>query len=185
VAKAVEMCVSGNSISAQDALRLGLVDQLIEGELLAGATAFARKIATKPLSKARERSDKLGNTAENANIFASAKQTVHKKQRGLKAPLAVIEALEAATKLPFGEGCDIEQRLFSECLFFEQSKSLIHVFFGEREVAKIPDVPGDTAPIPINFCCASRIEKWEDVRNERLRSHKKGGEKYEQKRHAR
>ena len=66
------------------------------------------------------------------------------------APLAAIEAIEAATKLPFEQGCEKERELFVKCLFSDQSKALIHVFFGEREVAKIPDVPKDTPLIPVN-----------------------------------
>ena len=56
-----------------------------------------------------------------------------KKQRGLLAPVAAIEALEAATKLPFDEGCKVEQKLFIDCLFSDQSKSLIHVFFASAK----------------------------------------------------
>src|SRR5262249_26371952 len=56
-----------------------------------------------------------------------------------------IDAVEAATKLPFDEGCAREAEIFRECLFSDQSKSMIHVFFGEREVAKIPDIPKDTS----------------------------------------
>jgi 3-hydroxyacyl-CoA dehydrogenase len=58
--------------------------------------------------------------------------------------------VEAATKLSFEEGCETERKLFAECLFSDQSKALIHVFFGEREVAKIPDVPKETPIIPVN-----------------------------------
>ena len=66
------------------------------------------------------------------------------------APLAAIDAVEAATKLPFDEGVEAERKLFTECLFSDQSKAMIHVFFGEREVAKIPDVPKETPTIPVN-----------------------------------
>src|SRR5712692_4842387 len=150
VAKGVEMCAEGNPIKAQEALRLGIVDRLIEGDLLAGAVAFAREIAGKPAPKTRQRNDKLGTPEQNAPIFAAARETARKKQRGMKAPLAAIEAVEAATKLPFEEGCQAEQRLFTDCLFSDQSKALIHVFFGEREVAKIPDIPKETPIIPVN-----------------------------------
>ena len=64
--------------------------------------------------------------------------------------MAAIEAIEAATRLPFEEGCQFEARLFIDCLYSDQSKALIHVFFGEREVAKVPDIPKDTAVIPVN-----------------------------------
>src|SRR5205823_3298473 len=67
----------------------------------------------------------------------------------LMAPLAAIDAVEAATKFAFEQGCERERELFEKCLFSEQSKALIHVFFGEREVAKIPDVPKDTPVISV------------------------------------
>src|ERR1700722_539673 len=149
VAKALEMCTTGNPVKAEEALKFGIVDRIIEGDLLAGAIAFAREVASKPAPKTRERNGKLGNAADNAPIFSAAREAVAKKQRGLLARVAAIDANEAATKLPFPEGCQAEQTLFTECLFSDQSKSLIHVFFGEREVSKIPDIPKETATIPI------------------------------------
>src|SRR5258707_990938 len=149
VAKAVEMCTSGNPVKAEDALKFGIVDRLIEDDLLAGAIAFACEVAGRPAPKTRERDEKLGNVADNVRIFSSARETAAKKQRGLLAPLAAISAVEAATKMPFEEGCKVEQKLFIDCLFSQQSKSLIHVFFSEREVSKIPDIPKETPIIPV------------------------------------
>ena len=149
VAKAVEMCMTGNPVKADEALKFGIIDRIVDGDLLAGAVAFAREVAAKPAPKTRERNEKLGNATENASIFSSARETAAKKQRGLLAPVAAIDAIEAATKMPFEEGCKFEQKLFIDCLFSEQSKSLIHVFFSEREVSKIPDIPKDTPLIPI------------------------------------
>ena len=150
IAKAVEMCMSGNPAKAEEALRFGIIDRIVEGDLLTGAVAFAREVAGKPAPKTRERNEKLGNAAANAMIISAAREAAAKKQRGLLAPVAAISAVEAATKLPFEEGCKTEQKLFLDCLFSEQSKSLIHVFFSEREVAKIPDVPKDTPVLPVN-----------------------------------
>ncbi|MGB7129815.1 MAG: 3-hydroxyacyl-CoA dehydrogenase NAD-binding domain-containing protein [Candidatus Sulfotelmatobacter sp.] len=150
VAKAVEMCAEGNPISAKEALQLGIVDRLIEGDLLAGAVAFAREIAEKPIPRTLERNDKVGASAENAAIFSAAREKARTKQRGMIAPLAAIDAVEAAIRLPFEEGIQVEQKLFTDCLFSDQSKALIHVFFGEREVAKIPDIPKETLIIPVN-----------------------------------
>ena len=149
IAKALEMCSDGKPVGAAEALRVGIVDRLIEGDLLAGATAFAREIAGKPAPKTRERSEKLGTAAESAAAIAAARENVRKKQRGLLAPLAAIDAVEAATKLPFDEGCRVEQKLFTDCLFSDQSKALIRVFFGEREVAKVPDIPKETIVLPV------------------------------------
>jgi 3-hydroxyacyl-CoA dehydrogenase len=149
VAKAVEMCTTGNPVKADEALKFGVIDRIIEGDVLVGAVAFAREVADKPAPRTRERHEKLGNAADNAQIFSSARETAAKKQRGLLAPVAAIDAIEAATKMTFEEGCQAEQKLFIDCLFSEQSKSLIHVFFSEREVSKIPDVPKETPAFPI------------------------------------
>jgi 3-hydroxyacyl-CoA dehydrogenase len=150
VTKAVEMCASGNPINAEEALKLGIIDRIIEGDLLSEALAFAREVAGKAALRTRERNEKLGSAAENAVIFSAARETAAKKQRGLLAPAKAIDAVEAATKMPFEEGCKFEQELFLECLFSEQSKSLIHVFFSEREAAKIPDIPKQTNSVPIH-----------------------------------
>ena len=150
VAKAVEMCAEGNPISAQEAFKLGLVDRLIEGDLLAGAVAIAREVAGKPMRKTRERNEKLGLSAQNASPFAAAREKARTKQREMMAPIAAIDAVEGATTMSFEEGCELERKLFDECLFSDQSKALIHMFFGEREVSKIADIPKETPIIPVN-----------------------------------
>jgi 3-hydroxyacyl-CoA dehydrogenase len=149
VQTAIEMCTTGNPVKAADALKFGIIDKIIDGDLLVGAIAFAQEVADQPVPKTRERNGKLGNAADNAAIFSAARDVVAKKQRGLKAPMAAIAAIEASTKLPFDQGCQLEEKLFIDCLFSDQSKSLIHVFFSEREVSKIPDVPKDTPLLPI------------------------------------
>jgi len=150
IAKAVEMCTIGKNIKAAEAVDAGIIDRLIDGDLLAGALAFAREVSGKPAPKTRERNEKLGTPETNAPIFAAARDSVRKKQRGLPAPMAAIDGIEAATKMPFEKGCEEEARLFDKCLYSDESKALIHVFFAEREVAKIPDVPKDTPVIPVN-----------------------------------
>ena len=149
IEKAIEMCAEGNPISASDALKFGIVDRLVEGDLLAGALAFAREIAGKPAPKTRERNEKLGAPGQSAGVFAAAREKARTKQRNLLAPLAAIDAVEAATRMPFEEGSKFEREQFTRCLFSDQSKALIHVFFGEREVAKIPDIPKETPVIPV------------------------------------
>lgn len=151
VAKAVEMCAFGEPIKAKDALACGIVDRIIEGDLLTGAVLFAGEIiasGAKP-PKTRERSGNLGDDQTNAPFFAAAREQAKKTRRGQTAPLAAIEAVEAATRLSFDEGCRKEAELFQQCLFGDQSSALIHVFFGEREVAKIPDIPKNTPTIDI------------------------------------
>ena len=142
VAKAVEMCAFGEPIQAQEALALGIVDQIIEGDLLTGAVEFAREVAHRPAPKTRQRNEKL--TSVDSAVFAAARDTARKTRRGQPAPLAAIDAVESSTRLAFEEGCQLEARLANECLYSMQSKALIHAFFGERTVNKIPDIPKDT-----------------------------------------
>ena len=154
VAKAVEMCALGEPVAAN--AEDGIIDRIVEGEtqsdLLAGAVAFAREAGAKPgpPPRASERTGRLGDEAANAPIFTAIRETVRKKRRGMMAPLKAIDAVEAATKLPFDEGVKREAKLFNECLYSDQSKGLIHAFFGEREVRKIPGIPKDAPIFEIN-----------------------------------
>jgi 3-hydroxyacyl-CoA dehydrogenase len=150
VAKAAEMCASGEPVRAADAHKLGIVDQIVEGDLLAGAIAFARDLIAngKGARRTRERNDKLSDSQTTAALKA-LRDTLQKRARGLIAPFRAVDSVEAAATLPFEQGLQREKELFEECLFSDQSKALIHVFFGEREVAKIPGLPKDVALIPI------------------------------------
>ena len=147
VAKAVEMCAGGQPIPALEAVELGIADRLIEGDLLEGAVAFAREVAAKPARKTRERNEKLRDA--HPALFTMAREKARKLGRGMTAPLAAIDAVEAATRLTFDEGCRREAELFDECLYSSQSRALIHAFFGERTVAKIPGLPKDVKPAEI------------------------------------
>jgi len=133
VAKAAEMCAFGEPISAKEALAAGILDKLIDGDLLEGAIRFARTVT------APKRTCDLPVTP--ADISA-----VRKKLRdSLIAPELALDAVEAAMTLPFAEGIRREAELFERCLHSDQCKGLIHAFFAERAVAKIPDIPKDTA----------------------------------------
>ena len=136
------MCAFGEPIGAGEALAAGIVDRIIEGDLLAGAIAFAREVARKPAPRTSQRNSRLRDS--DPAIFAAARQQAQKTKRGQTAPLAAIEAVEAATRLPFDEGCALEAKLFGECLYSTQCKALIHAFFAERAVSKIPGIPADT-----------------------------------------
>jgi 3-hydroxyacyl-CoA dehydrogenase len=149
VAAAVEMCVSGRPIKAPDALRMGLIDRVIEGELLSGAVGFARDVAGGRVRKTRERNERLGSASENAAMLAAGRAQAAKIRRDQTAPLAVLEALEAATTLSFEQGCKKEREIVRRVLAGDQAKAMIHIFFAERAVARVPGIPKDTATYPI------------------------------------
>jgi 3-hydroxyacyl-CoA dehydrogenase len=147
IAKAVEMCAFGEPIGAGEALAAGIVDRIVEGDLLAGAMAFAREVEGEPAPRTSLRNSKLGDI--DPEIFAAARQQARKTRRGQTSPLAAIEALEAAARLSFDEGCAREAELFRECLYSTQCKALIHAFFAERAVSKIPGIAVDVRPSEI------------------------------------
>src|SRR5215813_1691334 len=145
VAAAIDMLVSGKPVKAPEALRLGIFDRIIEGDLLSGAVAFALEAAKSGLRpKTSERTGKLGTLASNAELFAAGREQARKTRRNQTAPLAAIDALEAAVSLPFEEGCKKEREIAEKCLASDEAKALIHAFFAERAVAKIPGISKDT-----------------------------------------
>ena len=146
--KALEVIVAGNPVKAKDALELGVVDELIGGDLLEGALAFARKLAADnaPLRRIRD----LQAKKEDPDLFSNFEKSIARKQRGFKAPFHCIKAVQAAVELPFDEGMKRERELFAELLVSPESRAQRHVFFAEREVAKVPGLPKDTPKRDIN-----------------------------------
>jgi 3-hydroxyacyl-CoA dehydrogenase len=140
VVKAAEMCALGSPLKAPAAFELGILDEIITGELLAGAITFAKKKVRlgRPHSKTRDRSDKIGSAADHASELVALRAEVRKSRKNLNAPQAAIDAVEAAAALPFDEGCRNERRIFDQCLFSSEARALIHAFFAERAVSKIP-----------------------------------------------
>jgi 3-hydroxyacyl-CoA dehydrogenase len=142
IEKAIEMCVTGKPVKAGDALSAGLIDAVIDGDLLEGAVAFARQAG--PNRKTRDRGERLGTPEANAALFAAGRQLAGKTRRNQRAPIRAVEAIEAAATLPFDEGCIRERAIFNECVVSDQAKALIHAFFAERAASKVPGVDKTT-----------------------------------------
>ena len=148
VEKGLAMILSGDPIPAKEALAAGLVDEIIEGDLVKGAVAFAKKVVAekRPLRHVRDLDDKIAPFRANPEKFNEAAANVAKKSRGLEAPLAAIEAVRAAVTLPVDEGLKRERELFVKLVGGEQSKAQRYIFFAEREAAKIPGMPAGLKP---------------------------------------
>jgi len=144
--KALKMIVTGDPIEAREALADGIIDEMVEGDLTAGAIAFARRAVAegRPLRRVRDREDKL--VAEG---FADAAETLTRRLRGREAPAACVEAVRNAIVLPFDEGLKCEGELFRKLVAGDQSKAQRHIFFAEREAARVPGLPEGTKPRPI------------------------------------
>ncbi|MEA2738777.1 MAG: 3-hydroxyacyl-CoA dehydrogenase, partial [Acetobacteraceae bacterium] len=141
---ALEMITSGRHVPAQEAARLGIIDEVLpEGaNLRQEAVAYARKIAdARPLPRVRDKAV----TAE-PGVFDAMRKSIARKARNQKAPYHCIAAVEAACTLSFDDGIQREAELFSELESSDEAKALRYAFFAEREVAKLPDLPSNVAP---------------------------------------
>jgi 3-hydroxyacyl-CoA dehydrogenase len=146
--RALEMMTTGTHVPAAECLAMGLVDELAgEGTLRDDAIAYARRMAADgaPLSKISDRPV----APMSADEFAAFRAANARKFRGFLAPEAIIQTVEAAVSLPFAEGLEVERRLFTGLVTSSESAAQRYVFFAEREVWKIPDVPADTPTIPV------------------------------------
>jgi len=146
VEKGLQMMVSGDPIGADEALRAGLIDEIVDGDLATAGVAFAEKVLDekRPLRKIRDLTDKIAAARSKPEIFAEFRKSVARQTRGFRAPESIVKAVEAAVSLPFDQGIKRERELFVELLNSAESKAQRYFFFAEREAAKIPDVPADT-----------------------------------------
>src|SRR6202167_5909074 len=150
VATAVELCTLGQHIGAKRALAEGIVDHIVEGDLLAGAVAFARaKAAASETRKVREQETKIADYAMAAAAIDAARASLKKTARGAHAPYAAVDAIAAGVQGGFDAGSAREIEIFADCVLSAESRNLIRLFFAEREAAKVPGVPKDTPTVEI------------------------------------
>ncbi|TPK12875.1 3-hydroxyacyl-CoA dehydrogenase [Mesorhizobium sp. B2-5-9] len=137
-AKALKMIVSGTPIGADEAYGAGLVDAVFEGDLTTHAVNFAREMARKggPFPPVRDRDDVLKET--DLAAFDAEAADLARKARGLEAPIACAQAVRNAVTLPFDEALAEERALFVKLVASDQSRAQRHLFFAEREAAKLP-----------------------------------------------
>jgi 3-hydroxyacyl-CoA dehydrogenase len=147
-AGALDMCTDGKPVAAPKALAAGILDQIVDGDLRSGAIAFAK---SKGSTIRKTRDIPITPELSSAGLAAceQARRALAKTAKGANAPYAVVSAIEAAMTMPFDAGSIRERELFAECVVSTESKALRHLFFAERDAAKVPDVPKDTSTIDI------------------------------------
>jgi 3-hydroxyacyl-CoA dehydrogenase len=144
--KALQMIVTGEPIGAAKARADGIIDEIVEGDLTMAAIDFTRRVVRegRPLRLVRDREEKLIGEG-----FADAAEALTRRLRGREAPVACVEAVRNAIVLPFDEGLGRESELFRQLVAGDQSKAQRHIFFAEREAAKVPGIPEGIKPRPI------------------------------------
>ena len=149
---ALDLITGGAPVAAKKALELGMIDALAEeGKLREDAIAFAQKLVAEggPLLRVRDRQDKVEPYRGKPEIYADYLKKNARAFRGFKAPFNIVKAIEAAAELPFEQGILRERELFQELVTSTESAAQRYYFFAEREGAKVPDLPKDTAALPV------------------------------------
>ena len=150
--RALELITSGKPMRAEEALALGLVDELApEDGLKAGAIAFARKAVAekRPLIRIRDREDKVAPFRGKTDVFQRFRQANAAKFRGQVAPDWIVEMVQAAVEKPFDEGAALEKQRFMQAAMSPQSTARRRYFFAERNAQKPPGVPEGTRPLEV------------------------------------
>ena len=144
VAKALDMMTTGRPIGAAEAHETGIIDRLIDGDLRTGAIAYARELVDAGAPIRRISQLEVAADGIDDEFFAGYLQGLSRKARGFFAPAQIVKCVQAAVSESYTDATEIERRLFAECKSSTHSQSQRHLFFAEREVSKIPDVPKTT-----------------------------------------
>lgn len=139
---AMQAIVEGKPMKAVKLKDMGVVDEVVSGDLKAEAIAYAEKLVAD--GAPRRKVSELSVEKESDNVFSEFEQSIARKKRGFLAPFHCIKAVQAATELDFAAGMKRERELFTELLNSPESAAQRHVFFAEREVGKVPGISKET-----------------------------------------
>ena len=143
LAPAIELITSGRRVGASEALRLGLIDSIVEGELRAAAVRHAR---TPELRK--RRIGELPIPAEDPQAMEKAAVAAHARARGRAAVKEAVEAVRNAARLPFKQGLVEERAVFQRLRESEEAAALRYLFFAQRDAARVSGIE-NAKPRPV------------------------------------
>ncbi len=144
---ALELIVTGTPIGMDTAKAYGIVDEIVAGDLRAGAVAFAEKIVAEgtPRRISSEPRAGIGSEAEFAETIAKYRDLANRRHRGQESPHAAIDSVVDGLRMPYDAAMAADRTRFEGCKNSDQSKALRYAFFAEREAAKIPDIGREIA----------------------------------------
>ncbi|MGD0475435.1 MAG: 3-hydroxyacyl-CoA dehydrogenase NAD-binding domain-containing protein [Candidatus Velthaea sp.] len=143
---ALALMLKGDNVVAEEALKKGILDEIARGNVVDAAVALIeRVIATAPKRRVSERKTELGvhgmTLLATPFVVAQAHKMVPPESNGGYAAHKLVDAVEAALELDFAHGLAREYRLFEELVVSKPSAALRHLFFAERQLGKIPNLP--------------------------------------------
>ncbi len=137
---ALGMITTGRHVGAAEALELGILDRVEDGDPQTIGVDYAQSLLRQGAPR-RPICDMPGPAPVD---FDAVYSDVLRKGRGQLSPAVAVRAVQAASELPFFEGLKRERDLFSELMATDQRHGLIHAFFSERAVSKLPELKGVT-----------------------------------------
>jgi 3-hydroxyacyl-CoA dehydrogenase len=143
VEQALAIIVAGEPVRAARALELGILDQIVAGDLVDGAVEFLTARLASGSARRRVSELRIDPASIPAGFFDATRARLAQEMRNLHAPQRIVDALEAAATLEFAAGLQRERELFVQCMEHRQAQALRHVFFAERKTAKLPHMPMD------------------------------------------
>ena len=142
---ALDMIASGNPIAAEKAKALNLIDEVVAGDdVQAGAIAYAKELVASGAPLKRIRDITIDPATVEPGFFEAARKQLAARARGQIAPDRIVSCIEAAVGQSMDAGLDRERELFMELVTSPESAAMRHIFFAERQAAKIKDLPRDT-----------------------------------------
>lgn len=150
VEAAIQWMVSGEHIDAEKAFKLGAVDRIVTGDMLNGVLDFANELLAADAVPVRlsEKEMQMDRTSEK--LIADYREKIDKQWRGYYSPQKIIDCVEACLRMPYDEAVELERKLFNECKASSHSNALRRLFFSERQVGKVQDLPRNTPVREIN-----------------------------------
>ena len=150
VAPALDMIVSGTPVGAAAAAKAGLVDRIVDGDVVAGAAAFARELIGAGTGPRPTGARPINAATNPPGLFEKKRAELARHPSGPMAARNCIAAVEASTTLPIGEGLARERELFRELAQSPYARALQYAFFAERQAATIPDIGPEVKPRPLD-----------------------------------
>jgi 3-hydroxyacyl-CoA dehydrogenase len=144
VKAALDLMTTGTPITAAQAHSIGLIDKVVEGDLLSAALELAKEVIAQGAELKQVSALDVDKAEASEEFFVNYRKTLSKRFRGQEAPQRIVECVEAVLNTTFDEGLKVERRLFVECMQSSQSAALRHMFFAQRMSSKVKDLPKDT-----------------------------------------
>ena len=148
---ALELIVLGEPIGAATALDYGIVDEIVEGDLLEGGIAYAEKVLAegRPRPLSSEPKEGIGPPDQFAEVIQKYRDLAGRRMRGQESPMEALASVIDGLTMPYDQAIAADRERFPRCKDSEQSKALRYAFFAEREASKIPGVGKDIEPRPV------------------------------------